>query len=116
MAASDRGSATKRAGKPGENTSLSESPKAAITWAVDAKAPSKDAWERALRFAAMSVTHTLGPDTALASNAGYRAAMCQAYGAPGRTITTDPLKLAFRAQVGPCGESPPAGPLTAASR
>ena len=58
-----------------------------------------------IRRVAMSVSHSLGPDTALTSNAGYRAAMCQAYGAPGRTLTSDPLELAFRAQVGPCGES-----------
>jgi hypothetical protein len=58
-----------------------------------------------IRRVAMSVTHTLDPDTALASNVGYRAAMCQAYGPPNRrTLTTDPLELALRAQLGPCGE------------
>jgi len=44
-----------------------------------------------LHRVAMSVSHSLGPEAALTSNAGYRAAMCQAYGAPGRIVTKDPL-------------------------
>lgn len=57
-------------------------------------------------LAALDATHSSGPFHAPASNAGYRAGMCQAYGEPATLIPAqasgDPLERALRAQVGAC--------------
>jgi hypothetical protein len=54
---------------------------------------------------AMSFTHSLGPEQGLDSNAGFRAEICQAYGAADANSSDDPLARAFLAQTGPCGDS-----------
>lgn len=51
---------------------------------------------------AMGVSHSLEPDSALSSNVGYRAAMCQAYGQVVPEPSSDPIEAAFGAQVGSC--------------
>jgi hypothetical protein len=55
----------------------------------------------AVRRVALGFSRTLDSGEALASNLGFRAQMCQAYGPPG-SQRLGPLGELLRAQVGPC--------------